>query len=299
VDPLKSYLNVFLPPNVVDVGTMKWIHSLGFYGARQGIRHTDGADVILRILESFHGVPELKPLFLLPLERELDKIDEVLKSIMAIAWLLKEKGFDNPEVVVEVINEPDLFGFPGEPEKAGVLFNGIHEILRFYLKEIVILSPSVSNMHQNGFTYFRRMRNRMETWRNFDIAWHRYPPGRHATTPHKGFENREREVEAIKELLDKPIWITETGRSQVLRKKKSFPFCFMMEEILLSEGEQTAFAKDEYSFWKGMGVEAVNWYQINDGPNDQVLDRFGIRRFDGTPKDIANAFPEIHRIYTS
>jgi hypothetical protein len=49
----------------------------------------------------------------------------------------------------------------------------------------------------------------------------------------------------------------------------------------------------EWQFWQQHGAEFAVLYQIHDGQADTALDRFGIRRVDGTRKPVAYVTPRL------
>jgi hypothetical protein len=124
------------------------------------------------------------------------------------------------------------------------------------------------------------------------VSWHRDGAGswqgefgEQPSRPHAGFASREEETNWIRATTGgRPFAITECGWSTAPRCWGWWIFrqCrrWTDDQVLLA-------AVDEYALWKDAGAELMVLYQINDGPSDTRLNRYGIRRADGSWKPVA------------
>ena len=93
------------------------------------------------------------------------------------------------------------------------------------------------------------------------------------------------EVTALRDIIGNAVVsVTEFGYHTGARKKWGF------WSTRWSDVQCAAFAKREWQFWaQQTGVESAYIYQLNDGPTNTTLDRYGIRRLDGSWKPSADA----------
>ena len=295
---MKSYLVVELPNRGPVL--LRWLRDLGFDGVRHGIRMTDTWEHIRMVFNALKEVPELSPLFLLPFEEEKQDPLEVLDFTEAVAFMIQDWGYDREDVALEFCNEPNIFSeqWKRDPELIGRLFVQAIPRIRKWAKNIKILSPSVANLDKNSQAYARNMFGPILRQANdYHVAFHRYPYKGH--TAHPGYANRldefNRFVQITSDGNTREYWCTETGYSQWTTKPRPFPFCFLEDPYQRSEQKQADFAGVEYDIWNlDTNVQAVTWYNINDGFTNKRIDGYGIRRIDMTPKAIAKRFPSIH-----
>jgi hypothetical protein len=64
----------------------------------------------------------------------------------------------------------------------------------------------------------------------------------------------------------------------------------------LSDEEVARCVIYEWEFWAAAGADFAVLYQLNDGPTTTALDRYGIRRLDGTLKPVAGTVPKENHI---
>lgn len=300
---MRSYLVVELPNQ--DAPLLRWVRDLGFTGVRHGLRMSDDWEHIRMVFDALMEVPKLSPLFLLPFEERYHDPNEVLEFTEVIASMIKDWGYDTRSIALEFCNEPNVFSeqWKREPEFLGELFVKAIPRIRKWAKEIKILTPSVANLDQSSQGYARRLFAPIKAMaRDYHIAFHRYPHKKHG--PHPGFVSRQEEfvnfVNITTDGIGREYWCTETGYSQWGRRPKPFPLCLMEESYKRSEVDQALFCNAEYDFWfNETNVQALTWYQINDGDGEDVLDGYGIRTFTGKPKQVAGTLKDIHEMIRS
>jgi hypothetical protein len=288
---VRSFLQIFL--GGTDRKLLRDLVSLGFDGARQGIRLQATPEFVDVVMETFASVRSLAPLIILPLADDGD-VSITVDFAEHIAAQMSKYGHDREVSGIEFGNEPNLFSRRWDPEELGRAFVLAHGRIRKRLKNAAILSPSVSDLSMNEVEYARRMFVPIRAASiDYTIAFHRYP-GLHFGT-HDGL-TRDEELARFLEVAGqgRPLWMTETGIPQAQRRQRKFPFCWTEESYRISETEQADWAVHEYAFWRSR-VAVLVYYQINDGPDKfEPLDTYGIRRFNYTPKEIMGRFPSIH-----
>ena len=301
---MRSYLNGSI--NNPDAGILQWIASLGFTGTRQEFRMSDEWSHIRMILQTYQQVSELSPLFLLPFEEDEIDLADMHEFAETVANMLADYGFDRADCAIEYGNEPDIFSdqWRADPEILGESFVEAIPKLRAQCSNINIISPSISNITNHGFA--RRLYGPIvRKASDYAIGFHRYPAG-NSHDAQRPYKSREEEWLSFRSIVDdgapgREFWHTETGYSQAHERKKPFPLCFTKEQYRVSEEEQAQFAAWEYAWWNQVAdVPTMCWYQLNDGPDPNArLDNYGIRRIDGEPKVIADAFEIINRTFTN
>lgn len=299
---MKSYLNVQLGGPGEDL--FSWLHELGFNGIRHGTRMSHDWGYTRMVFESFRAVQGLAPLFLLPFEEDEIDTNDVLDFTEMFASQISEWGFDVGNVAIEFVNEPNLFSdfWKKNPEELGETFVKAIQRIRKYAKNVTILTPSISNLGIREIEYAKRLFTPIRAKASdYAIAFHRYPSKWHRA--HNGLASRDEElgrfIEAATDSNEFPeLWLTETGRRQAQRRPKKFPLCWLNDRYRISEEEQADFAQWEYGYWKTR-VNALVWYQLNDGPDEYGHETYGIRRHDLAPKAIVRRFPIIHKLTTT
>ena len=104
------------------------------------------------------------------------------------------------------------------------------------------------------------------------IEVHRYPPKWDPRQPHEGFASRDAEVARLKAIIgSRPYLIGEFGY-HLARYRVWWIFWSRH-----SDQEQADVFRYEWEFWATHGAEAAYAYQVQDGPTDTPIDRYGIR----------------------
>ena len=208
---------------------------------------------------------------------------------------------------VEVRNEPDI----GTNEQLsvdrymGIAFECINAARRREQDlgaRMPVWIGAVSNLNERGIKYLDEMFRKY--WRQIPddvgVSVHRYPNGGYNESPwkpHDGFHTREHEAARLKDIIahsptqsfpyDRPFGVSEMGYHTGPRKSRTL------------FGEKTARWTDEdvywnlrweFNFWAEQKAAFLTVYQLTDGPTDDALGRYGIRRVDGTWKPSATIF---------
>ena len=270
-------------PNPIASDVIVQCKDFGFEGARQDV-HSDDHDIVMAMLRSYLPHPDFFPIFLLAggtmtrSDGQPWQPDHLLQHVRDVCTKLRDLGFSERELALEVGNEPDLADrrFKKNPAELGEFYGAAMKIVWEASPKWHCLSPSISNLDEDSLEYLRKMNLPPGS----EIAFHRYPPGRDFWSAHRGFKGRWGEVEKIREIArGAKLWHTEGGWAEINR------------DYTLTELEVAERMADEVQFWSDQGVECWTAYQINSGmwkanDNDdhKRLSTYGARRLDGSWK---------------
>ena len=272
-------------------GFMDRFASMGFRGARFDV--FDEAEFRANIAELARWVrkrPASKHIYLL----HGDTAEEILQAADMVGYTARDLGIAE-HVIIEPYNEPDLSEAWGEnPVGLGAVVAEIWRRLKDTGVELV--SPGVSNVSAEALEYAKTMLEEIPL--DVAFAFHRYV-GSDLTEPHHDYESRGDEIGALNTIAgERRIYCTETGQTEVHQRRKPFPLCLSKEKYLLSEDEIARQIALDAQVWAESGdIEGVVYYQMNDGPDDIPLHKFGWRHHDEPPggpwKAVAQVMPPI------
>jgi hypothetical protein len=151
---------------------------------------------------------------------------------------------------------------------------------------ILLWGPCISNLDRDSLMWMEAVRRGRWPDGLYGISFHRYGDGTFEFS-HQGFDNRDQEVEALRDLSDgRPLMCTEFGYpTDKLIGQQSFKIekrrRFLRPNIMLSEEQAADNISKEWKFWHDHDVLPF-LYQINDGTTSN--ETYGIRRClpDGT-----------------
>ena len=265
--------------------------SLGFRFVRQDL-FARGDDAPVEALVAEFANQTVSPLFLLAggkIERPdgSERIEPHELAARARRVVDAANACGLTSYAVEVGNEPDIAheGYSQHPDDFAEAVRQSHESLRGAGFDGSVISGGVANLDHRGMTYVRRMLASGKMPDDAIVGFHRYPPtaGDHNAT--HGFNSRDDEWQALKDITtDRRLACTEFGYHTA-------------PEIVLgffrhrrSDQEVAQDVLFDIRFFDQRGVEFAAVYQLNDGPDpNNFEDRFGIRRVDGTLKPVATA----------
>ncbi len=192
---------------------------------------------------------------------------------------------------VEVRNEPDIdTNEQLSPKAYAEIAHRCVTAARRRSEEVQSLIPvwvgAVSNLNDRGLAYLRvlfsdRIPNSLLTLPpDVGVSVHRYPE-KTFREPHDHFTSREHEVEVLRKIIGSRAYgVSEVGYTTGSVNGKPN----MTDEEALDN------LRLEFNFWTAQGAKFCTVYQIMDGPDDTPINRFGIRRIDGTWKPSADIF---------
>ena len=196
-------------------------------------------------------------------------------------WIMREPqiSFAQADELVELCNEPNLNGYT--PEQYAALWNRVAPAT--LARGVTLFAGSISNLDRAGLDWLKR------AWRCFSptpthVSVHRYPENGGFSEPHKGFKNREQEVDALRQIIGSAtLSVTEFGYHTAPRTWRGFwPLRPWTDEQVMS------FSMQEWQFWSDMKAESAYIYQLNDSPTNRE-ERYGVRRLEGTWKPVAQS----------
>jgi hypothetical protein len=172
-------------------------------------------------------------------------------------------------VYAELLNEPDIAGMPTAEYKSRLAVFADAALAR----GITPCGPVISNMNQRAFKYLDGV---VTLPAGVLCSVHRYPPGTSWPEPHTGFSRREGEVERLRTTVGstRPFGISEFGYNSHDQ----------------SDEQALQNIRGEFAFWEKQGAAYACLYQLNDGVEDTVMNRYGVRRADGSWKPQIEAF---------
>ena len=178
----------------------------------------------------------------------------------------------------ELLNEPNINGIT--PEHYAREWNDYAQTA--IENGVVVFAGSISNLTQEGLAWLAATWKLMETPPTH-VSIHRYPR-RNFAQPHKGFDSRDAEVKALRDIIGNTSFaVTEFGYHTARQYK------WIVVPFRWSEQQVFEYTVQEYQFWKSKGAESAYIYQLNDGPTDTHINRYGVRYADGDWKLVARA----------
>jgi hypothetical protein len=186
---------------------------------------------------------------------------------------------------LEIGNEPDIAhdGYSSRPQDFADAIRQVHAVVRPLGFAGDIISGGVSNLNERGLEYLRSMLSVPAVPADVVVGFHRYPEaGRGAEAPHRGFESRDEEFEALAGLAGvRRVACTEFGYHTAEDRMGTFG------RRRRSESDVADSVRWDLNFFAQRNVLLAAIYQLNDGTRDIAEERYGVRRLDGTLKPVA------------
>jgi hypothetical protein len=273
------------------------IHALGFAFVRQDIRADRSDADVLELLGEFHYRP-LTPLVLLA-GGEMGAPDgtRVEPHVIAahgarVVRLAREAGL--VEVMIEVGNEPDIghVDYRTRPQDFATAVRYTFDAVRDAGFDGPVISGGISNLSRKSLDYLERA---VEAGMPSEVivGFHRYPRGMSPAKPQEGFDSREDEWQALQRLAHgREVACTEMGHHTAPRPRRFlgiFPY-----KRRVSDEEVADHVEFDLKFFAVRDCLMAAIYQLNDGHTDnRHVDRYGIRRRDGTLKPVAERIAQL------
>jgi hypothetical protein len=157
---------------------------------------------------------------------------------------------------------------------------------------LYLWAGSFSNLNRDGQAYAAACR--IDTWpAGVNVSFHRYPHEDSYLTPHVGFRNRDAEMASFKAMTGaRLIACSEFGyhTGPRPRYRTIFGFRVRVGTTSWSDAYVAEAVAWEWDFWERHGCLGAVLYQLNDGLSNTAMDRYGIRRLDGSYKQVADTF---------
>jgi hypothetical protein len=274
-------------------GELPLLASLGFSSVRQDLFAHEDRQSIEDLVGEFAG-QTLTPIFLLAggtinhsgstRRIEPDQLAERGRRAVRAAAAAGLTSY-----AIEIGNEPDLAvdDYAKHPAEFAEAIRQTREAVRELGFTGPVISGGISNLNERGLGYLRAMIQTGAIADDVTVGFHRYPEaGRGPNVAHAPFGSREEEWSAFRQLVgDRATACTEFGYHSA---EDSFGFAHLRHHRR-SDQEVTDGVLWDLDFFSRHGVTMAVLYQLNDGPNDTALDRYGLRRFDQSLKPVAEA----------
>jgi hypothetical protein len=192
-------------------------------------------------------------------------------------------------VSIEVGNEPDIghAGYSTRPADFAGAIRQTHLAVRGAGFLGPVITGAVSNLSTERLDYLQQV---VTAGVPLDVVvgFHRYPHGLGPEVPHPGFASRDAEWARLQSIAaGRAVACTEVGH-HTARRKYLF-LGFIPRHKRLSDETIAEHVTFDLTYFRNKGCLLSTIYQLNDGPTDTAIDRYGIRRTDGTAKPAATA----------
>lgn len=184
------------------------------------------------------------------------------------------------DYALEIGNEPDIAveGYSEDPRAFAEAVRMCLEKAREMGFTGPVISGGIANLNNRGFRYLSRCLQARPAWPPPDlvVGFHRYPEaGRGPLAPHDRFKSRQDEWRTLQGLVGaRPVACTEFGYHTADN---------------LTDGDVTTAVLWDLNFYTVRHALMACIYQLNDGPGDSYLDKYGMRYLDGVWKPVAEA----------
>jgi hypothetical protein len=265
-----------------------FIESVGFHFVRQDIPIDAGDRVLTALLSEFVG-RRTRLLALLGggtnRTRAGRRIEpQVFAALGArVATVAAALGVDP---LVEVGNEPDI-GHPEYAARPGDFAAAVsitHAALRRAGFHGAVVSGGISNLSRERLDYLAAV-VRAGLPPDVILGFHRYPHRFSAEQPHPGFASRDAEWARLMEIAGaRDVACTELGHHTAPRGRRRFGVFGPRRR--LTDEEVARDVVFDLDFFRDRGCLMAAVYQLNDGPSDRPVDRYGIRDTTGRAKPV-------------
>lgn len=257
----------------IGLATLGEMYARGIRHIRQGLVKAPGAD---------HGPGVAAPVS----AAQIDIMaQELVDAGMTALWIgtLESLPYAPEGSDVELMNEPNLHGWT--PDAYAALVRRAVAIAAD--RGLTLWVGSVSNTGEREQAWLTDVLRRVPEVGA--LAIHRYPRrDQLPTRGQDGYGSRAEEHQRLMALIHgRRFRMTEFGFHVAPYRVISWWPWWVKQR---SEMEQQAFAEYEFTWWEEAGAEAAYWYQLNDGPENKAIARYGARRFDWTWRPVADAF---------
>lgn len=252
---MKLYINAYNREGV----PLAELKELGWYGARRDVSSLEEARAVIGQHEGV-GMEAILLLNLPPAEAAALAI-EIVQHAARRAW------------PIEVGNEWDLTHSPEDARDAWWRVAAAAAAAR--MPPGVVVTGGISSLSSTALSWLEAALPKPPWWDGLVCGFHAYNGNRALDR-----EVRASELRNLRGVIGlRRAWNTETGWHQA-SVPKDFPLCWWRRPGL-SERQVTDYLVADLVEQERAGVENYVVYQIDDGPRDTPMDRYGIRASDG------------------
>lgn len=207
--------------------------------------------------------------------------DEFVESGMTPLYIInpEQVTYLRPGDRAELINEPN---FSMTAAQYAETWNRISDVIMD--NQLTMFFGSISNLNKVGITWLREAWNLALT-KPTHVSIHRYPRDGGVYQPHRGFQSRFDEVDAVRQIVGSTttLSVTEFGYHTARRWRWGF------FPTRWNDTDVARMLRVEWGIWETMRIESAYVYQLNDGMSRSYHDKFGIRYINGQWKPSATA----------
>lgn len=260
------------------------IASYGFALVRQDLYAQHDDAIAQQLIVECVGAP-ITPLFLIGggsiAYPDGSRIEPHELAAMTTTVVQTAQAAGLTDYALEIGNEPDIAcaGYANHPPDFA-------EAIRQCLDAAVtsgfhgpFISGGIANLNNRGLRYLHALLHAQAMpFTDVVIGFHRYPEaGRAMLAPHDQFRSRDEEWHALRSIVGtRPVACTEFGYHTAPSKP-----------LTLSDDDVADAVLWDLNFYEERSVLYAVVYQLNDGPTDTWIDRYGVRALDGTWKVVA------------
>jgi hypothetical protein len=273
-------------------GEFAGMASYGFAVARQDLFPHDDASRVSALVTEFAGAP-VRPLFLIGgghmQHADGTRIDPSALAAWTTQVVETARAVGVTDYALEIGNEPDIAHpwYARHPANFADAVRQCHGAARSQGFTGSIVTGGIANLDNRGFAYLARvLAVSILPVEDLVIGFHRYPEaGRGPLAPHDRFRSRDDEWSMLLKLVGtRPVACTEFGYHTATEPDGHTRTDPEVAESVLWDLE----------FFEERAVQLACVYQLNDGPTDTWIDRFGVRALDGNWKPVAESIRETY-----
>ncbi len=192
------------------------------------------------------------------------------------------------DYAIEIGNEPDIAcaGYAHHPADFAEAIRQCLDAAVTHGFQGPFISGGIANLNNRGLRYLAHLLAAGSMpLSEVVIGFHRYPEaGRAMLAPHDQFRSRTDEWDAFHQLVGtRPVACTEFG----YHTANATP-------ITLTDHDVADAVLWDLTFYEERGALYAVVYQLNDGPTNTWIDRYGVRTVEGTWKVVAERIREAY-----
>lgn len=256
----------------------------GFTLIRQDLYAQHDAAIIPPLMVEWVGAP-VTPLFLIGggsiAYPDGSRIEPHELAAMTATVVQTAQAVGLTDYALEIGNEPDIacVDYANHPEEFAEAIRQCLEAARMSGFDGPFISGGIANLNNRGFRYLAAMlRAPSMPLTDVVVGFHRYPEaGRAMLAPHDQFLSRNEEWHMFQSIVGaRPVACTEFGYHTATATP-----------LTLSDDDVADAVLWDLNFFEERAALYAVVYQLNDGPTDTWIDRYGVRTIEGTWKVVA------------
>lgn len=260
------------------------IASYGFALVRQDLYAQHDPAIVPQLIAEWVGAP-VTPLFLVGggsiAYPDGSRIEPHELAAMTASVIEDATVAGLTDYALEIGNEPDIAceGYSEHPDEFAEAIRQCLEAAETNGFQGPFITGGIANLNNRGFRYLHALlRAPSMPLSDVVIGFHRYPEaGRAMLAPHDQFLSRTDEWHALQAIVGaRPVACTEFGYHTAAATP-----------LTLSNDDVADAVLWDLNFFEERAALCAIVYQLNDGPTDTWIDRYGVRALDGTWKVVA------------